>query len=102
MSLGAIPTFWFEFLSDFGENRKDKNWAKTGPFVVAKSTLTVRCGEAKGPEKAPLGSQRRSSATPWRSASPRRNHCSQWTIFGFFIPNTSYLYTNCLGTLLND
>ena len=115
MSLGVIPMFWFEFLRILVKNRKKERTRKTGHHgplryseghprrgeVLRRSKGLPRRNKAKGPEKAPSCSPRRSLATLRRSASPRRRHCSQRQKFYDFVPKASYSCTDSLSTLIN-
>ena len=88
MPLGEFSIICFEFLDDFwrksqkGE-KKEKlgKKKKSGHFAAVKGCLTT-----EGPEKAPLGFLRYSLATPRRSASPLKRHCSQRQNFRIFVP----------------
>ena len=55
-----------------------------------------RRGEVEVPKWHPLG-------TPWCSiAAPRRSYCSQRAIFLILFSNTLYLYSDSIGTLINE
>ena len=48
-----------------------------------------RCGKAEVPKLHPL-------------STPQCSYCSQRASFEFLFPNTSYMYTDSLKTLIND
>ena len=77
MSLGVIPIFWFEFLSDFWKKSqkgaKKENCANQA-FVAAKvpQRRLPRRGVAEGKKWPPTGSLQRSNASPLRSSALSR------------------------------
>ena len=124
MLLGMIFMFCFGILRIFGVNRKKeenwKIWAKIGlqchcvgnPRHCVGNQLHgidprqgvghPRCGEAEVPKWHLSSTPRRSKAKPRRSpmprssAMPRRSYCSQKD------SESLVLYTDSIGTLIND
>ena len=101
--------FCFGILRIFGGNRKKeenwKIWVKIGLLrrsvgnpcsgVDLRQGVRYHCGgEAEVTKCHLLGTPRCRIAALWRSYS------SQRAVFGFLFPNTSYSYTDSLGTLI--
>ena len=89
MSLGVIPIFWFEFLSDFLEKiakrSKMGNWVKSG---LRRSKGHLCLGEAERPKRPPL------------SFASAKSLFTRAKIFILF-SKASYSSTDSLGTLIN-
>ena len=59
--------------------------------------------EAKVPKWHPSGTSNCSKATPQRSsATSKRSYCSQRAKFFIFVLKVKFLYTDNIGTLIND
>ena len=125
-----IPMICFGILRIFRETSQNtknwKIWAYRAPTPQRREPtprhrptprIGIPClGEAEVPKLHPSGRRRptprrrpkprrrptpRRRPKPRRRPTPRRRYCSQRAIFEFLFPNTLYLYTDSLRTLIN-
>ena len=76
----------FGFLRIFGEKKAKEQKLKFGHFgPLRRSVGCLTVERPRCPKGHPLGTPRRSFATPQRRVAPRRSYCSWREIFWIFV-----------------
>ena len=102
MSLGVIPIFWFEFLSDFWrksqKGAKKENYANRA-LTAVKCFAAVKAASLRQGRGRKMATHRFSTAKQCFAAA--KALFTQAKIFILF-SKVPYSYIDCLGTLIND